>query len=185
MKNKIPESFRKPEILINPEKYESQEFAENINRPKEVLKQNKDALQNEALHEAMNLAEDSQSKYKEAPRHEYRQNHLKRSRAELRNSFNKNMSEARQNMNPVEATFSKIIHQPVIETVSDTLSKTIARPKSIMFGGLFAFIFTLVIYIYAKTYGFQLSGTETIIGFGFGWLFGIIVDYLKALFTGK
>jgi len=54
-----------------------------------------------------------------------------------------------------------------------------------LYGSFFAFLLTLIVYVLAKNLGYTLSGFETIAAFIFGWVFGIIVDYLKILFTGK
>ncbi len=84
-----------------------------------------------------------------------------------------------------ERTFSKIIHNKVIESTSNVVASTVARPNSILYGAFFAFIFTLATYFVAKTIGYQLSGSETIIAFSLGWIIGLLVDYLKALFNSK
>jgi len=48
-----------------------------------------------------------------------------------------------------------------------------------------AFLLTLIIYVIAKTFGYNLSGFETIGAFIIGWILGVVYDYLKILFVGK
>jgi len=81
--------------------------------------------------------------------------------------------------------FSKIIHIKFIESLSDAIGLTIARPNSILAGSIMAFALTLITYSVSKTIGYKLSGFETIAAFIIGWLLGIVYDYFKVMFNGK
>lgn len=81
--------------------------------------------------------------------------------------------------------FSKFIHNKVVEKTSDTVGSTIARPNAILSGSVFAFVFTLAIFLIARHYGYPLSGAETIAGFVVGWATGILFDYLRLMISGK
>lgn len=81
--------------------------------------------------------------------------------------------------------FSKIIHFKPIETLSEFIGTTIARPNPILFGAIFAFISTLILYIMAKTIGYTLSGSESILAFCFGWVAGLLYDFLRLFFVGN
>lgn len=100
-------------------------------------------------------------------------------------AYHKVMEEAERHMTPTERTFSRFIHHPTVEKVSETVGSTVARPNSILFGAMFAFLFTLGIYLVARSYGYVLSGGETIVSFAAGWLFGLLIDYIRLLVTGK
>jgi hypothetical protein len=50
---------------------------------------------------------------------------------------------------------------------------------------VFAFIFTLAVYLIAKNIGYKLSGFETILAFCTGWIVGILYDDLRLIITGK
>ena len=52
-------------------------------------------------------------------------------------------------------------------------------------GAIGAFIITLAIYLIAKSYGYRLSGFETIGGFILGWIIGILFDFFRVMITGK
>lgn len=82
-------------------------------------------------------------------------------------------------------TFSKIIHNRVVESSSELLSKTVARPTSILYGSILAFAVMLVVYLFAKKNGFELSGSELILLFAAGWILGIIADLLKKMISQK
>lgn len=95
------------------------------------------------------------------------------------------MSETQSQLSPASRTFSKIIHNPVIEKVSETVGKTVARPNAILAGSVSAFIIVLATYLVARYFGYQLSGFETIGAFIFGWILGIGFDFLKIMITGR
>lgn len=91
------------------------------------------------------------------------------------------MAQARSHMNPLQRGFSAFIHWRPIEVLSDVIGATLARPTALTVGSFCAVVFTLVMYIIAKRYGYNLSGSEAIIAFLFGWTIGIIIDYVALL----
>lgn len=95
------------------------------------------------------------------------------------------MKQTQAEMSTPERAFSRVIHNPVIEKVSDIAGNTIARPDAILSGAVFAFILTLAIYILAKQSGYPLTGTETIAAFIIGWAIGNIYDFAKVMMRGR
>jgi hypothetical protein len=81
--------------------------------------------------------------------------------------------------------FSKVIHNPAVERISDAVGSTVARPDAILSGSACACIVVLGLYLFAKYYGFSLTGFETIGAFIAGWSLGIVFDFLRRLFAGK
>ena len=75
--------------------------------------------------------------------------------------------------------FSKVIHNPTVEKVSEVTGRTVARPNAILSGSMAAFVLTLAIYTLAKINGYPLSGFETIATFIIGWLAGMLFDYIR------
>lgn len=104
---------------------------------------------------------------------------------QLANAYDIQMKHARERMTPVGRAFSKVIHIKAIESASDTLGSTIARPNALLCGSIAAFLAVTVLYFLAKYYGFQLSGYETIVAFITGWLLGILYDYFSVLFRRR
>ena len=100
-------------------------------------------------------------------------------------SYTRTIKQVQNEMPPTNRILSRIIHEKTIERVSDLLGNTIARPNAMLSGAFFAFALTLLAYVTAKTIGYVLSGSETIAAFIFGWIIGIIYDYLRVLFTGR
>jgi hypothetical protein len=101
------------------------------------------------------------------------------STSERKQSYKRTMARIQREMSPLSRGFSKVIHQPVVEDASQTIGSTLARPDAILAGSATAFVFTLGMYLIARTYGITLSGFETIAGFVLGWVLGIIFDYAR------
>ncbi|MDR1969768.1 MAG: hypothetical protein LBQ11_00250 [Candidatus Nomurabacteria bacterium] len=99
--------------------------------------------------------------------------------------YKKTLKSIQKNMNPAERTFSKVIHNPAVEAVSEAAGKTVARPAALLAGSLSALILTTIIYITAKYYGYVLSGSEWIITFVIGWAIGLIIDWIRVEILGK
>ena len=100
-------------------------------------------------------------------------------------AYDTHMSEARSHMKPVSRTFSKVIHNRAVETVSDAAGKTVARPNAVLAGSFTAFVLVLGVFLVARHYGYPLSGSETIVAFAAGWVLGILFDYLRVMITGR
>lgn len=100
-------------------------------------------------------------------------------------SYNRTMKQIRSEMPAPARAFSKTIHNPVVERVSDVAGATVARPNAMLAGAVSAFIVSFALYIIAKRLGYPLSGFETIGAFIAGWILGLLFDYVKLLVTGK
>lgn len=100
-------------------------------------------------------------------------------------SYKQTVSRIQGELPVASRTFSKIIHNKAVEATSEALANTVARPNAILAGAVAAFILTLLTYVVAKTLGYKLSGSETIVSFTVGWLIGLIYDYFRLLITGK
>ena len=107
------------------------------------------------------------------------------SKKQLNESYKSTIAKVQKELNPGTRMFSRLIHNKIAEKTSETLGNTIARPNVILSGAFSAFILTLLTYVIAKTSGYRLSGSETIIAFATGWIIGAIFEYLKVIITGK
>lgn len=95
------------------------------------------------------------------------------------------MKRVQSEMPTTQRLFSKIIHNKTVEKTSEVIGNTVARPNSILSGSISAFLVTLLTYYVAKTIGYRLSGSETMVAFIAGWILGLIFDYLKLMFMGN
>lgn len=99
-------------------------------------------------------------------------------------SYQKTMKKMQSELSPASRTFSKVIHNPAVEKASEAIGNTVARPNLIIAGALGA-IASVIVYFVARHYGYVLSGSETIILFGCGWVIGAIIEYARVGFLNK
>lgn len=107
------------------------------------------------------------------------------SKSERDATFKATMKEIQGHMSTSSRSFSKVIHNKAVEKTSETVGATVARPNAILSGAIFAFIFTLGVYLVAKNFGYPLSGFETIGAFLLGWVVGLCYDFLRVMITGR
>lgn len=156
----------------------AEEFREN-NAETEIHNARHEALEQANSHEKLQPAE-HRTKSQETERRLRPAN-----KKEKVANYKKTMVEVRSELPLASRGFSKFIHNPVIEKVSDSVGSTIARPNAILSGSIFAFVLTLVIYLVASFYGYPLSGAESIAAFILGWIIGLVFDYIRLLMYGK
>lgn len=99
----------------------------------------------------------------------------------LNENYIRAINQIQTSLKPKDRLFSKIIHNKVIEIISNFMTNTIARPNLILFASITAFVLSLSFYIIAKTIGYKLSGSEPIVGFLLGWSIGLIYDLIRLL----
>jgi hypothetical protein len=93
-------------------------------------------------------------------------------------AYNKELNRARKHMKTPQKTFSKIIHNPIVEPISEFGSKTVARPSGLLGGGIFASAGTLILYIMSRYYGFEYNFFVFILLLLLGFLIGICVELI-------
>lgn len=73
---------------------------------------------------------------------------------------------------------SKIIHQPIVEKVTEYGSRTAARPSGLLTGSIFAFIANIVTYTIARRNGYDMTYSVSILSFAGGFAIGIVSEYV-------
>lgn len=91
-------------------------------------------------------------------------------------AFKRSLNTARRHMNAPSRAMSKIIHQPVVEKVSEVAGATIARPSGILGGGLFAFVGSFALLWITKHYGYTYNYLVFFMLFVSGFAIGMIVE---------
>ncbi len=99
--------------------------------------------------------------------------------------YNKTLKSIRKDMTPASKTFSKVIHNPVVEKTSEVAGATVARPAALLAGSISSLVITSIVYIVARQYGYALSGGEWIATFILGWAIGLIIDWVRVALLGK
>jgi hypothetical protein len=169
----------------------SPELYDNAKEQRETLGTHESAekLASEALAEARELSISVEKSGSEKDHNPSTAAPVKRKgvipRKEKTVAYKNKIAEVQTQMSASERTFSKVIHAPIVENVSETLGNTIARPNAILAGSVTAFILVLVVFLTAKYFGYPLSGFETIAAFVLGWILGLLYDFLKTMITGQ
>lgn len=99
------------------------------------------------------------------------------SRQEKTRSFNTTMHHVRKDLSPTERTLSKVMHQPVVERVSEVAGKTVSRPSGIIGATLGALIGLTFVFGIAKYSGFELSGSEMPLLLVGGFALGLFLEW--------
>jgi hypothetical protein len=100
-------------------------------------------------------------------------------------AYNELMKLVRTELNGPSRAFSKVIHSPFVERSSEVIGGTLARPNAILAGSGTALVLVLSVYLLSRTFGYQLSGFETIGAFLLGWAVGLIYDYVRVMAYGR
>lgn len=79
-------------------------------------------------------------------------------------------------------SFSKVIHQPLIEKTSEITGKTIFRPSLMLGATIGALLGGSIFYLLAKRYGFPISGSEFLLFGLVGGVLGLAGEGLRYLF---
>lgn len=118
------------------------------------------------------------------PQAEQRQHTTPTTKLDKERGFNTIMHQTQNKMSRPERTFSRLIHQPVVEKASEVIGATVARPSGIIGATAAAFIGLLSIYGIAKFAGFQLSGSEAPLLLGIGFILGLFIEWcIKSLLS--
>lgn len=180
----IPEREQTPEAVA--QAGHERDKALKLERERAAAERRPEQSVEKAAAEAKEAAAKAEKKAKpEVTSVEKRRDTPAQRRAKAKASYKATMKETQAQLSAPSRTFSKVIHNPAVEKTSEVVGATVARPNAILAGSLTAFLFTLVIYVVARHYGYPLSGFETIAAFIVGWATGLLIDYLRVMITGK
>jgi hypothetical protein len=99
------------------------------------------------------------------------------SKAALQN----NLARIQQKLSKPEKQFSRFVHNPRIDQISELAGQSVARPSGLLFGGLFAFLVSLAVLIACKYYGYEYNYLLGMAGFAGGFFLGITLELLYRL----
>jgi preprotein translocase subunit SecF len=97
-------------------------------------------------------------------------------------ALNQTLKQTRQKMSKPQKAFSKVIHQPQVDAISNITGKTIARPSGLFFGGFFALIGSVLYLFLSHHYHFTYKYIAFSLFFIGGFIIGLIVEFLGKMF---
>lgn len=100
-------------------------------------------------------------------------------------AYTRTLKRIRQNMSKPAQAFSKVVHQPVVDAVSEGLAKTVGRPSGILGGGILALAGTSAYYYITKHYGYDYNFMIFLILLAGGFVAGWLVEFLVRAMRGS
>ncbi len=97
-------------------------------------------------------------------------------------ALNTTIKRTQRQLSGAERTFSKVIHQPAVDAVSSAAEATVARPYSLLVGGLFSAIASLVVLYICRHYGYEYNFLIGLASFAGGFVLGLVLEGLYRLF---
>jgi len=96
---------------------------------------------------------------------------------ELKNiAYQRTLKRTRQHLSTPSRAFSKIIHQPSVEAVSEFAANTVARPSGILAGGVAAFLGSSLFLWISRHYGYEYNFLLFALFFVGGFFIGLLVE---------
>lgn len=100
-------------------------------------------------------------------------------------AYQRLLTRARRHMSPYSKMMSHVIHQPIINNVSEATAKTVGRPSGIIGGGIVALVGISIYYYITKHYGYNYNPFVFLlliaVGFVLGWTVELSYKFLRAL----
>lgn len=93
-------------------------------------------------------------------------------------AYRKELHRIQSHLPKTQRTFSKFIHSPSIENVSEAGGKTVARPSGLLGGGIVAFVGTLLLVWTSRHYGFTYNYFVFIALLAIGFLVGVALEMI-------
>ncbi len=97
------------------------------------------------------------------------------------NAYNRTLRKVRTNLKAPDRIFSYVVHNRVIESVSNVGAKTIARPSAFLGGSFAALLGSAILLYMSRQYGFTYNYTVFIVLFTGGFFLGLILELLLKL----
>lgn len=100
-------------------------------------------------------------------------------------AYKRTLQRVQKDLSKPEKTFSRVVHQPMIETVSNIAGRTVARPSGILGGGLLSVVGSGLLFYMAKHYGFRYNFLVFFLLFVGGFVLGLVAEMIVRLFRRR
>jgi hypothetical protein len=165
--------FNRPELEASLEVAKSPErTAETQGEREHKIEAARQKLEREPVAEANEVAKESTPKPKASG--------LSRKQAYI-----DTMASIQRHLPTASRAFSKMIHSPIMEATSEVAGKTVMRPSVTLGASSTALLVGGFTYLFAKHYGFALSGSEILFSLLVGAVIGLLVEGIAKLFRPR
>jgi hypothetical protein len=96
-------------------------------------------------------------------------------------AYNRTLKRIRTHMSTPDRIMSKVVHQPIIEKVSNVSARTVARPSAFLGGSFLALIASTALVYLSRHYGFTYNYAIIFIAFAAGFILAIAIELLFKL----
>ena len=153
----------------------NKEAAERRERAAEAVEARQDSIEviKERLEKAVDGKEKQAHAHKEKPAAES-VSHVGKSTKD--HYYKQTLKRTQKKLPATQRTFSKVIHQPVVEALSDVGGATVARPSGLLVGGLFSVISSLTILYICRHYGYEYNFLVGLASFAGGFAVGLLFE---------
>jgi hypothetical protein len=93
-------------------------------------------------------------------------------------TYQKTLHHVQRQLPKAQRAFSKFVHRPVVEAVSEASAKTVARPSGLFGGGLCALIGSFALVWISRHYGFYYNPFVFIALVIAGFALGVLIEWL-------
>lgn len=101
------------------------------------------------------------------------------------NTLKRSLDDLQEELRFYQRPFSRLIHNDVIDQISDLGAKTIARPEGLFTGGLVMFFASLLTLLICRYYGYPYDYFIGIVSFPVGYILGVLAKLLIKSFIDK
>jgi hypothetical protein len=93
-------------------------------------------------------------------------------------AYKRTLKHIQQRLPKTARSFSKLVHSPTIESLSEVSSKTVARPSGLLGGSIGAFVGSAVLLYTTNHYGFRYNYSLFLLLFVGGFIAGLGLEFL-------
>lgn len=98
-------------------------------------------------------------------------------------AYKSSLGRIRQRLSGPERILSKAMHNKAVDSVSEVLGKTAARPSGVLGGGIAALAGSSILLYMAKKYGFEYNFFIFFVLLGMGFAAGVFAELLIRFFV--
>ncbi len=92
-------------------------------------------------------------------------------------AYDRALIRVRKKLSRPSRALSKVVHSKALDKPSELAAQSVARPSSMLGGGLCALSGSILLYWAVKHYGYEYNYLVVIILFAVGWLGGLLVEF--------
>ena len=170
-----------PEVSEAEARHNAEKIRERLEKEASKAEHHRDKHGERLKHKAEKTAEREAVKSEELSHRIHDANHTsaKDYNYHVPDSVPRAYTQARKQLKPIEQKFSKFIHNPKVEAISEVTGSTVARPSGLLWGSVFSFLTTSSFYIISLIFGYEYNAFVAIAAFVGGFSLGLLLEFLN------